>query len=435
MEVSKARPYKIIDSHAHGVPSSRPLVAQMAMRDLFDTWIAREGYGYSHFRALTDHTIDGPQGLLTSMERAGIHASVLLPVATSPQYVLPINQRMGEVVALHPGRLASLASFHPNVEHPQETLEQIKSQGFAGVKLHSLLQKFDPLSAKLFEIYSQLQRLGMIALFDTYQHPQGKTVPQEFIVPPETLTSPRKLAEINDKFPSLRMIAAHMGGLSQYADVERYLLGRDLYIDTSFAIFYAEREQSLRILTGHRSDRLLFGSDTPARTQEESVQKVLSFDLSLGLQRAIFQDNAVAAGLVNLKSPKIKVKDAVIWAFDDERDIVETLGMVMESAGFSSANIKLFTDPREWSQTEGRPDLVITDMNMGVDGLNGRQLLEAIKGKFGDSMPHTILICSPRNDQNRVDIEFLREEFGTTYFLKPVRLEQLEQRLFELFEI
>lgn len=283
---------RIIDTHTHGVPCRFPDTAKKAMAALFGTWIATEAYRYVHNQEFTDHTIDGPKGLLASMERANVAVSLLLPVATKPENVDPANQKTMEVVRQHEGKLLSFSAFHPDLADIPGTLARLKAEGYKGVKLHSRRQKFDPLSPKLYKVYEQLQRYGMIVLFDTYNHPPGLTAPKDVLFSHETSTTPMKLARINDDFPQMTIIAAHMGGLMRYDEVEQHLLGRDLYIDTSFAIFYGDREQIIRILRGHRQDRLLFGSDTPAKTQEESIQQILSFDLSLALEQAILHDNA-----------------------------------------------------------------------------------------------------------------------------------------------
>ena len=75
----------IIDFHTHGVPACQPQLAQKAMTALFGHWVATVAYGYAKNQPFTDHTIDGPMGLLSSMERAHIDLSVLLPVASDPK--------------------------------------------------------------------------------------------------------------------------------------------------------------------------------------------------------------------------------------------------------------------------------------------------------------------------------------------------------------
>ena len=59
------------------------------------------------------------------------------------------------------------------------------------------------------------------------------------------------------------MIAAHLGGQSLWNEVEEYLVGTDIYIDTSMGFSMYPTEQFLRIVKNHGSEKILFGTDSP----------------------------------------------------------------------------------------------------------------------------------------------------------------------------
>ena len=282
----------IIDFHTHGVPASQPRIADIAMTDLFGRWVAKTAYNYAHNAAFTDHTIDGPKGLLASMERAGIGISVLLPVVIDPKQVTKINERTLEMVRHFPDKLRSFAAFHPWVDDLEGTISTIKAQGFVGVKLHTIRGGWEPCSNRAFQAYALLDRYGLYATFDTYSHPEELTPPMEDNFPNAFLTTPALLSEIHDQFPGLKMIVAHLGWPIGHRDVERYLVGKKLYFDVSFAKFVTSEARARQIMLGHDPSLILFGSDYPAGTQEESIAWINSLKLPAEMMAKIMEENA-----------------------------------------------------------------------------------------------------------------------------------------------
>jgi hypothetical protein len=72
-----------------------------------------------------------------------------------------------------------------------------------------------------------------------------------------------------------RVVVAHIGGYGLWDDVERILVGRDVYFDLSYGIDHLPEEQLYRIITRHGADRILFGSDYPWRDPAD-VDRVLA---------------------------------------------------------------------------------------------------------------------------------------------------------------
>ena len=91
-------------------------------------------------------------------------------------------------------------------------------------------------------------------------------------LPPEqNNSSPDKVATILENFPDLTVIAAHMGGLYHWEYVIEYLLGKDVYIDTSSSLFAIDDASLHRIFFGHPRDHILFGSDYPLFDPGEEI--------------------------------------------------------------------------------------------------------------------------------------------------------------------
>ena len=284
----------IIDFHAHGVPKAAGPLVVIAHDMLFNNCVATE-FDYAKNASLTDYTIDGPMGLLHSMEETGIGHSVLLPVASKPGSAFETNKSMLAVVNEHRAQLSTFATFHPELTKRAgwfEYLTELKAQGFKGIKVHSLRQKYNPLSDEAKALYAACAQLGLPILMDTYRHKDGMKVPKIFEFDETHRTTPRVIAQILEDFPHLTIVAAHLGGLLQYDEVANHLLGKNLFIDTSFAIFYATDDEVKRILLGHDPHKLLFGTDTPARTQKETIERMLGYKLPDSLYEAIFYANA-----------------------------------------------------------------------------------------------------------------------------------------------
>ena len=88
------------------------------------------------------------------------------------------------------------------------------------------------------------------------------------------------------------MIAAHLGGQSMWDDVEEYIAGTDIYIDTSMGFEMYSAEQFLRILKKHGSDKILFGTDSPWSDSGKERQKLLSLPISDEEKENILHKNA-----------------------------------------------------------------------------------------------------------------------------------------------
>ena len=88
------------------------------------------------------------------------------------------------------------------------------------------------------------------------------------------------------------LIVAHLGGQSQWDDVEKYLVGENVYLDTSMGFWLYSQEQFLRIYQGHSANKLLFGSDTPWSDSKLEVDLFNAIPIPKEDKELIFSDNA-----------------------------------------------------------------------------------------------------------------------------------------------
>jgi predicted TIM-barrel fold metal-dependent hydrolase len=105
-------------------------------------------------------------------------------------------------------------------------------------------------------------------------------------------SSPWRLVEVLDRFPQLTVIAAHFGGYSEWDEVWKHLVGRNVYFDTSSTIWELPAARAREIVLAHGVDKILFGSDYPAQKPAEAIADVLQMELSATDNAKIFHLNA-----------------------------------------------------------------------------------------------------------------------------------------------
>ena len=88
------------------------------------------------------------------------------------------------------------------------------------------------------------------------------------------------------------MVAAHLGGQRQWNEVEEYLVGTDMYMDTSMGMNYYPHDQFVRIVKNHGADKILFGSDSPWSRAGEEIEALNSLSLTQEEKDLILHKNA-----------------------------------------------------------------------------------------------------------------------------------------------
>lgn len=258
---------KIIDFHMHAFPDK---IALRTMEHLS---------GIAGSQPVTDGTI---AGTLKNMASGGITSGVIMQIATKPSQQTTINNWAAQVQQDTPG-LVFFGSVHPDAPDAVQELSRIRDLGLCGVKLHPDYQGFFVDDPRMFPIYEAIQELGLPVLFHTGRDP----------VSPGVIHAPaQKLAQVLELFPDMTVIAAHMGGLGCYDDTERYLVGKNLYLDTSMPGALCSQEQAVRIIKNHGADRILFATDCPWSDAAQSVQFLQSLGLNQEELELIFHKNA-----------------------------------------------------------------------------------------------------------------------------------------------
>lgn len=257
---------KIIDMHTHVFPDE---LAEKTMN-----FLAKE--------AQTEAFLNGTvSDLKRSMDESGITLSVNQPIATKPSQVRSINNWAKEI---EDSSIMSFGTIHPHYEDFKEEIMRIKKMGIRGIKIHPDYQKFYPDDEAVFPIYECLAENGMIILFHA-----GIDIG---LYPPVHAT-PERLAKVLDAFPTIKLVAAHLGGYKCWDEVEEFLVGRDLFFDTSYVIDYMDPKRFIRIMREHGFDKILFATDSPWKPQAGEVKKISGLSVPETAKEDIFYRNAV----------------------------------------------------------------------------------------------------------------------------------------------
>ena len=230
-------------------------------------------------------------GLQESMKRAGVDYSLLLPVATSVKQVDKMNQ---EAVAANECAgetgLLSFGAIHPDTPDYKEVLSWLADHDVRGIKLHPDYQGtfFDDI--RMERIVDKATELGL------YTVVHGGI---DIGLPDPIHCTPARTVKVLQDTGTDKLIVAHMGGWTLWDEVEELLIGRNVYLDTSFSIDCLEGVQGLlnkerftRMVRDHGADRILFGTDSPWCDQKQSKEWILHTDLTGEEKEKILGENA-----------------------------------------------------------------------------------------------------------------------------------------------
>jgi len=255
----------IIDFHTHAFPDS---IAAKAIPAL-----AKEGN-------IAAHTEGTTSSLLTSMDRAGINASIICSIATRPAQFEPI---LAWSSAIQSPRLIPLPSIHPADVNGRAKVFQIKEAGFLGIKMHPYYQDFFLDEDRLTPIYSALSETGLFLVVHCGY---------DIAFPRIRRADPAQILTLHQRFPELKVITTHFGGWDIWDEVEEMLIGKEIYMEISFALTYLSSEQAARMLNNHPANYLLFGSDSPWDDQSSALQRLKQLPLDQKLLHGILGSNA-----------------------------------------------------------------------------------------------------------------------------------------------
>jgi len=256
---------QIIDFHTHAFPDP---VAARAIPALEEA---------GHVSACLDGRIES---LLASMNQAGIGKSVICSIATRPEQFASI---LSWSEAIRSERIIPFPSFHPEAPDGLEQISAIRAAGFLGIKMHPYYQNFVLDEERMWPLYERIAADGLILVMHT-----GFDIG----FPRERIADPLKIVAVVERVPKLKFIATHFGAWDLWDEVEELLIGREVYLDLSYALHLLPRDRARAMALAHPEDYLLFGSDSPWAGQREVLAQLAALGLDAGLEEKILGGNA-----------------------------------------------------------------------------------------------------------------------------------------------
>ncbi len=248
---------------------------------IFPDKIAGKTLEFLSARCKTIPFTDGTaEDLRKSARRAGMDLSVALPVVTNPAQFQSINRFASQFLE---GEILSFGGIHPDSADYKAELKELKAMGFRGIKLHPAYQETMFNDIRYKRIISAATELGFIISVHGGFDPG---------YPDCIYATPQMSAEVIDEVRPEKLILAHMGGFLCWDEVERYLVGKDVYLDTAVVFGQIDDAQFVRICREHGVDKILFATDSPWSGQKESAEYLNSLPLSEEEKRKILDENA-----------------------------------------------------------------------------------------------------------------------------------------------
>lgn len=257
----------VIDFHTHVFPDD---LAEKALSALLT------GIEYS-FTPVNNATVSG---LLKNMDAWNIDISVVQPVITKQSQMKKTNEW---AISICSDRIVSFGSIYPHTDNYKRDIDFVAGLGLKGLKFHAEYQNFTIDEEKMLKIYDYALSKDLIILHHAGVNP-GMPMPYK--------SSPQQLAKIVDSMKGGVIIAAHLGGHAQWDDVEKYLVGKKIYLDTSMGFEYFSDDQFLRIVKNHGADKVLFASDSPWSSAGAEMEHLMALPIPESEKNNILGDNA-----------------------------------------------------------------------------------------------------------------------------------------------
>ncbi len=274
----------IIDFHTHTFPE------KIALRTL------EHLAGKSQSRFFTGGTAEE---LALSMKKAGIDCSVNLPVMTTPQQADKVNDSLLRAMPeLEKKGILTFGGMHPDYENVRGKLRELKEGGMKGIKLHPAYQRTDIDDPKMLRIIEAASELDLIVITHA-----GLDIG----IPEHNFADVKMLLHVIDSLKPPKFVLAHMGGWDGWTDVENYIAGAPVWLDTAFSIGRIDpfregdrplrsdnlkEEGFIRLCRKHGCSRILFATDSPWAEQSDYVERFMNMPFSAAEREAILGGNA-----------------------------------------------------------------------------------------------------------------------------------------------
>ncbi|PYG85017.1 hypothetical protein LY28_03377 [Ruminiclostridium sufflavum DSM 19573] len=253
---------KIIDAHVHIFPDKVAVKATEATSNYYGVQMCGNG------------TVED---LLQRGRAINVYKYIVHSTATKVDQVESINDFIAAAQAKNTSFIG-FGTLHPDLEDIESEVDRIISLGLKGIKLHPDFQNFNIDDPDVMPIYKAIQFKLPVLIHMGDEN--------------RTSSSPERLSNVLKRFPDLTVIAAHLGGYQMWDDSIKYLVGKNLYLDTSSSLAFLDKEKATYIIRKHGVEKILFGTDYPMWSHEEELQRLYNLDFTAEEQELILWKNA-----------------------------------------------------------------------------------------------------------------------------------------------
>ncbi|MCL2071650.1 MAG: amidohydrolase family protein [Oscillospiraceae bacterium] len=258
---------KIFDSHTHIFPDKIAEKASNGIGEFYKMPILHAG------------TVED---LKSRFKENGVCGGIVCSVATIVAQVGTINDFIAQAVFESDGLFVGFCSLHPDMSESELEAEinRAVSLGLSGVKLHPDIQRFEADGKAAYKIYEVIGgRLPMLLHAGDSRY---------------DFSSPKRIANALERFPEMTVIAAHLGGWSEWDDASLSLAGKwdNLYVDTASSLYALPPEEAREYIYAFGEERVLFGTDYPMWDIRVELERFEQLNLPESLMDKILYNNA-----------------------------------------------------------------------------------------------------------------------------------------------
>ncbi len=230
----------------------------------------------------------GADRLLRDMDSAEVDKACLVAVSG-----LNENADVEQIARAHPDRFVPVASVNPaewsTEEEARVVIREAADRGFAGIKLHPRLHRYDAAAPQCLSALRVAGEAGLPAFVCTLFRRPGLAVP----------SAADTVDLLANAAPDTTLVLLHGGGTEALDLFELVRMHPHLRLDLSFTLLrYAgsSLDADIRFLVEHLDQRLVVGSDYPDYSPSQAFSRffALTADLPPDKVQRVAYDNMQA---------------------------------------------------------------------------------------------------------------------------------------------
>ena len=206
-------------------------------------------------------------GLIRSMQEAGIDRSIVANIATNAKQTQKVNNFAIE--CLKHKELIPFGSIHPYYQDYKSEINRLCENRILGLKFHPHYQSYT-IDDSNMKVYEYALTKNMILMFH---------MGLDRAIPDNGNSPPKRMKNLVEAFNTPRIVAAHLGGEGYQEEFEKYLMGKTISIDTSFAFTLMKPDEIQRVLDYHNHEYILFGTDAPWADQSDDLLQYYNMNI------------------------------------------------------------------------------------------------------------------------------------------------------------